>query len=389
MKHNYYLIIILLFSLASCSAIEKQRNTQVEKRTFQIRKAWVRQSTASTNLAFRKINRMSPVLFTNSNGQEFVIQANAIDGVVSYTRDNGKEVWRLSVPNGVESSATIIKDRLFFGGNDGQFYSVDANNGKVLWTFPTRIENLAEPLLDEGVLYFLTGNNSVYALDAASGKQLWLYVRQDPNILSIRGGSKPAIRNGTLYVGFSDGYVCALIAKNGAVKWEKQLNRNKKFKDIDVSPLVDGEFLYLHGYDDQVYSLRAATGDIVWKAEKGGYGNILSLGDKLYFASTNNEFVAIDKGTGKRIWAHSTSEGIATSASLYKGLVVFGESQGELKFLDSGTGRLIQSFNPGRGIMSPPTVDEKNNLVFFISNEANIYALKVGWDWPKAIPYLR
>jgi outer membrane protein assembly factor BamB len=278
---------------------------------------------------------------------------------------------------------------VFIGANDGQFYSIDADSGRILWTFPTRIENLSEPLLDNGILYFLTGNNSVYALEADSGKQLWLYTRQDPSILSVRGGSKPAIRNGTLYIGFSDGYLVALLASNGAVKWEKFLNKNKKFRDIDSNPVLDGDFLYALGFDDALYCLRAATGDLVWKSEKGGYGTPLLLGDRLYFASSNSEFVAVDKLTGKRIWAHKLKEGIATSASIYKGLIVFGESQGSLKFLDSGTGRLVGSFDPGKGILSPPAIDDKKNLVFFISNEANIYALEVGWNWPQGFPYLR
>jgi outer membrane protein assembly factor BamB len=384
-----FLLFLLCFQLMGCSLIEKWQTVNAERRTFQIRKSWVRQAPEKENLLFRKINRMTPLFYKDKSGHEFVLAGNAIDGVASYDKDSGKEQWRVKITNGAESTGTIINNRLFIGGNDGQFYSINADNGKIIWTFPTRIENLSEPLLSNGVLYFQTGNNSVYALEADSGKQLWLYTRQDPSILSVRGGSKPAIKNGTLYIGFSDGYLVALLASNGAVKWEKFLNKNKKFRDIDSNPVLDGDFLYALGFDDSLYCLRSGTGDLVWKSEKGGYGTPLLVGDRVYFASSNSEFVAVDKLTGKRIWAHQLKEGIATSASLYKGLIVFGESQGSLKFLDSGTGRLVGSFDPGKGILSPPAIDDKKNLVFFISNEANIYALEVGWNWPQGFPYLR
>jgi outer membrane protein assembly factor BamB len=82
-------------------------------------------------------------------------------------------------------------------------------------------------------------------------------------------------------------------------------------------------------------------------------------------------------------------EGIATGASMLKGLVVFGESQGALQILDAASGKQISSFSPGRGILSPPTVDEKTGMVYFISNEANLYALRVGWSNKAQIPYLR
>jgi len=383
MKQALFFLLSLVF-LSSCSTLESWQSRTGENRVFEARNLWVKRTTAFENLGFRKISRMKPILYKN-----WVIEANGLDGIAAYNAQTGAEKWRLPILNGAEPSATLINDRIFIGASDGQFYCIHAETGNVLWSFPTRIENLSEPLLHEGTLYFLTGSNSVYALDAATGKQLWLYTRQDPASLSIRGGSKPAIRNGTIYVGFSDGAVVALLAANGAVKWEKQLSKNKKFRDLDSDPVIDGDFLYLLGYDDQTYCLRAATGDLVWKADLDGYGSILMAADRLLFATSNGQFVALNKETGAKIWSYTLKSGIATSASLYKGTVVFGESQGSLRILESGTGKEMASYNPGKGILSPPSVDEKNGVAYFISNEANLYAIKIGWVRAPAIPYLR
>lgn len=366
-----------------CSYLEKVQEGSGERRVFHVRKAWVKQTTASDNLSYRKINRAKPLWVG-----DLIVAANPIDGVVAYNKNTGHIAWRVNVPNGVETTGVAINDRLFFGANDGSFYSVNAKNGQILWTFPTRIENLSEPLLVEGIVYFLTGNNSLYALDAVSGKQLWMYSRSDTSSFSIRGGSKPAFRNGTIYVGFSDGHVVALMAKTGAVKWEKQLNKNKKFRDLDSSPLIEGDYLYISGFDEGTYCLRAATGDQVWRSEYGGYGNILLVNDKLYFAGTNNEVVALDKVTGQKYWTYKLKDGIATSPTLYKGLIVVGESQGALLFIDANTGKIISFFEPGRGIFSQSLADEKNSLVYFMSNESVLYSLEAKWDYPKHIPYL-
>jgi len=393
---RFFLFIVSSFIFVGCSQVEKVKTNfenwqtkMAERKTFQIRKAWVKQAPQKTNLQFRKINRMSPLLYVDAKNGEMLIVANALDGISAYTRYQGHEVWRTNIPNGVEGNASLIKNRLFFGASDGNFYSLDASTGQIIWTFPTRIENISEPLLEDGVVYFLTGSNSFYALDAATGKQLWLYTRQDPNPLSVRGGSKPTYHNGTLYLGFSDGYFVSLIAKSGQLKWEKQLNRNKKFRDLDSNPIIDGDYVYTGGFDDKVYCLRAATGDIVWSTESGTYGGFLTVKDKLIVATTQSELLALDKTTGKTLWSYQLKEGISTSASLYRGLVVVGESQGSVQFLDSGTGKRVGSFDPGKGILSPVTVDEKNNHVFFVSGEANIYALEIGFKYPPAIPYLR
>jgi outer membrane protein assembly factor BamB len=377
---KFTLPAFLLLLLTACA----QGPARPVQRRFMTQEVFVKRTTSTDNLGFRKINRMKPILY-----KEMVIQANGLDGIAAYNNLTGQEKWRLPVVNGAEPSAALIKDRLFIGASDGQFYSINADTGQIVWTFPTKIETLAEPLLHEGVIYILTGNNSLFALDASNGKQLWLYTRQDTSSLSIRGGSKPALRNGTLYVGFSDGAVVALLANNGAVKWEKQLSRNKKFRDLDSNPLLEDDFMYLTGYDDNVYCLRAATGETVWTAPYGGYGSILLQGDRIYLAASNGEFMALQKETGQKVWSYPLKEGIATGASLLKGLIVFGESQGALQILDSANGKQIASFAPGRGILSPPTVNEATSMIYFISNEANLYGIRVGWSNKTSIPYLR
>lgn len=377
-------VLTLSLLLSGCTQFEKWQSQYNTRRVFDSKEVWVKQTTDKDNLGFRKINRMKPLLFKNS-----VIQANGIDGIGAYKKENGQLIWKLNIENGAEPSATLINDRLFIGASDGQFYAIDANTGKVLWTFPTRIETLSEPLLHEGVLYIMTGNNTLYALDASNGKQLWLYSRQDSSSLSIRGGSKPAFKQGTVYAGFSDGAVVALLASNGSVKWEKQLSKNKKFRDLDSDPLIENEFLYILGYDDQFYCLRAATGELVWKFDKGGYGSITASADRLYFAASTGEMISLEKETGKMIWTYVVKNGMPTSAALYKGLLIFGESQGSLRILDAKNGKEMSFFNPGKGILSPPSVDESTNNAYFISNEANLYSIHFGWGYPKAIPYLQ
>lgn len=371
--------ILCLGIVVGCSSFEQKL-----RRNFVLQEVFVRQTIAEENLGFRKISRMKPLVYKDT-----VIQANGLDGIGAYGALSGSPKWKLAIVNGAEASAAIINDRLFIGASDGQVYAINAETGEVLWTFVTKVETLSEPLIHDGVLYVLNGNNTLYALDAASGKQMWLYARQDTAPISVRGGSKPAFRNGTIYVGFSDGYVVALLAQNGALKWEKLISKNKKFKDIDTNPALEGDFLYISGYDDQVFCLRAATGETVWQAPYGGYGSLLIASDRLYVAATLGEMVALNKETGQKIWSYPVKKGIPTGASILKGALLFGESQGDLVVLDATSGKKLSSFTPGRGIFSTPTVDERTSMVYFISNEANLYGIRIGWSNKATIPYLR
>lgn len=368
----------LLLTLAGCTTVdrtlEQWSSKNNSKREYEVKTAWVRQTTVKDNLGFRKINRMTPLLVG-----DLVIQGNGLDGIVAYEKETGREKWRLPIANGVEPSAASIRDRLFVGASDGNFYSIESSTGQIQWSFPTKAENLSTPLLEEGIVYFLAGNNVFYALDAATGRQVWLYSRQDTSQFSIRGGSQAALKDGNLYVGFSDGSLVALNAKTGAVLWELQLNRNKRFRDIDATPVIDGNQIYIAGYDDKLYSVSLDKGEVQWRIDGGGYSAVTMAGDKIFYPTTNGEVWALKKANGDKVWSYKLKEGIATQVKTYKGSLVFGESQGKLRFLDPNSGAELGAMEPGRGILSTPQVDEKNGRVYFISGEANLFAIDAGW----------
>lgn len=370
-------VCTIVLPFFSCSSLEPYFGENKKHREFTVRKLWVRQGTQKENPGFRKINRMTPWIL----GKD-LLQANAIDGLVSYDLESGQEKWRLKVDNGIEGGGALIKETLFVGGLNGQFYSVNAKTGTINWTFPMKSEFLSEPLLVEGVVYVLSGSNVLYALDGATGKQLWMYSRQDTSSLSIRGGSKPAYNKGNIFVGFSDGAMVSFNSKSGAVNWELQLNKGKRFRDIDASPVVDDDLIYISSYDDKLYCIHSDRGEVQWKIEGGGFSAVTILGDKLFFPTTNGEILALKKTSGEKVWTFKTNHGIASQIKTLKGFLVFGESQGSLVFLNPENGTVKKEFEPGRGILSSPLVDEKSSRVYFISGEANVYALEAKWDWP-------
>lgn len=373
-------LIVSVFLFLGCSSLDKMNQTSSEKRVFSIEKRWVRPTLTRENLTFRKTNRMTPLI-----AGELLIQGNALDSISAFNRASGSRVWTVKVKGGVEGGATTAGDHLFFGGNDGSFYATSLSKGTILWTFPTRSESLSAPLIHNGVVYFLAGNNVVYALSAETGKQVWLYSRQDSQNLSIRGGSRPSISESgkTLFVGFSDGSIVSLDVATGGLKWEKQLSQNKRFRDIDSSPVRDAEVLYVPGFDDALYAVRSTNGDILWKYEKGGYGDLIFHLDRIYYSTTNNEVVCLEKATGKELWTYKLKKGLGTQPVFTRGLVVVGEAQGNVIFLDATSGRRIGEFEPGRGVISALSADDKLSEVYFISNEANLYALRAVWKSDK------
>lgn len=371
-----YLAGLLILAICGCSSMQSKPNKLV------IERKWARSTLEKEYLGGRRIHRFAPVLT-----EKLIIAGNSIDGVVAYDRVHGNLRWRLDIKDGVEGGAYLADDILYFGAGDGQLYAVQSDSGRVLWTYPLKAEGIARPLVFGGVLYVLGGNNVAHALNAKSGKLLWLYNRREAGTLSVRGGSQPALHGELVLLGFSDGNLVGLNKSSGALVWETNINRNKRFRDVDATPVIDGDNVYVSSYDGALYALSANDGKILWSLDDGGYDEVLREGNTLYYSSSSGKTMAIDKVSGKVLWSRDNPLGIASAPALFKGVLMVGEMDGALRFLDPRSGDLLGDFAPGRGVTSRVTIDPHTSEVYFMSTDANLYALQVNWkrfakDWP-------
>jgi outer membrane protein assembly factor BamB len=362
--------ILVFFTLLSlgCQHIHAPRETNQNVFSAQ----WI-QSTEPDDYYFQPpLHRMRPLVYNDS-----VIEGNGLDNITAYDAQTGRKIWRLNVSGGVEGGAALDGNTIYFGGNDGNFYAVNADNGNVKWKIAVNTEILAAPLVTNDKIYFIGGNNIVQAMKKSDGTKLWAYHRQQTSYFSVRAAATPLLQGGNIYVGSADGFFVALSASSGTLIWERQLNTNKKFKDVDSTPILDKDRLYVSSFDGSLYCLELASGKVVWKYDEGGYTPPLVVDESLYYATTTRKLVALDKRTGKEIWKLDNLKGIPTGPGLMFGKIFFGESGGDLKLVNTKDGKLTSSFRPGRGLIATPTFNEKNKLLYFMSSGGNLVALRL------------
>ena len=73
------------------------------------------------------------------------------------------------------------------------------------------------------------------------------------------------------------------------------------------------------------------------------------------------------------------SRGIPTQPILYKGLLLFGESEGAFTVADANSGAILGRFFPGDGLVSRPSIQDSSGEAYFISNGANLFAMKIAY----------
>lgn len=359
----------------SCSSLPFISENSIEVREIHIERLWVRSTLEDSYMKARFIHRTSPLFFKN-----LIIQGNSIDSVTAYDQKTKRQKWRLKLEGGIESNIYQNGEHLYFGANNGYFYSVHANTGQIRWKFLLNSEGLGAPLIHKGVVYFVTGKDILYALKEKNGEKIWIY-KDDQifSILSIRGVSRPAIHGNKIYVGFKSGNVLALNKKSGHLVWKTNLSSGKEFNDIDSEPVIDGSRIYISSHSGSLHALNLNTGREIWQVSQGGISSVTLQKNRIYYSTSDSQILSLDKKSGKILWSLKVKRGIATQPVLYKNLLIYGESEGFLQFVDALSGKKLKEFEFGQGVMSRPQIDPQKGVIYFLSHSANLFAIKLFW----------
>src|SRR5690606_22161761 len=122
--------------------------------------------------------------------------------------------------------------------------------------------------------------------------------------------SSPALSNGVVFIGSRDGYLYALNANNGSLKWKYSTNG---ISMEHSSPVVDNGMVYVGGWYDvndvskagSLLALDELTGELKWESLKGvGIGGrLLVLNGLLYVSADDGYFHTFNALTGEELWS--------------------------------------------------------------------------------------
>ena len=99
------------------------------------------------------------------------------------------------------------------------------------------------PLVHAGIMYVANPMNVIQALDATNGDLIWEYRRKLPNDLTQFVGNVGRVRTfalfeDMLYLSAADGFVVALDARTGALRWETVAHDYKTGAQHTTGPMV-------------------------------------------------------------------------------------------------------------------------------------------------------
>jgi outer membrane protein assembly factor BamB len=311
-------------------------------------------------------------------GDRLVIGSRA-GNLVALALDDGRILWSTPVSGGVDSEARYDarKGLVYLGTDDGTVFAVDPANGKTRWSWKGKGAIERRPELGGDAVYVASSADRVVALEPETGRVLWQYERETPEGFTIHGHSGPRLHRGTVYSGFSDGFLVALNAGTGDVLWARSLAAaSEQYVDVDSTPAILGEdTLLASSYSGGLYALASGTGDVRWRLGIEGAGTPQVIEGRLYFAAPREGLAALTP-RGDVLWRQGLAEAGDVTPPLGIGpFLVFSGSRSGLFVVERASGRLLELFNPGRGMCAAAALGPDGHTLYALANSGTVYAV--------------
>lgn len=291
-----------------------------------------------------------------SDGESIALYVAAFDGVTF--------AGRYPVPTPLNPYPAVQ----FRGdaSNSGASSGTAPNSLRVLWDHDTGVSEIGStPSVAYGKV-FVNTRNALFALNESNGQEVWR------NSL-VRGMSTPAVFNGGLIVGGSDGRVHWVNATDGSERWNVSFLATTGFSGITSSPKVVSDHVYIGTFNEsggagEVVSLWASNGTIAWRHATGSvhfsspgiangtvYLGIMGTYNRTTGITFDPPFgiLALSATNGSGRWFFPTNDSVAASPLVERNSVIAPSKDGHVYSVDATTGMELWRANVGAGISSP------------------------------------
>ena len=234
-----------------------------------------------------------------------------------------------------------------------------------LWRYETGNRVSSSPSVVEGVVYAGSYDGYLYAVDAASGELRWRYETAEDGV-----SSSPTVVDGVVYIGSRDKFLYAVDAASGELRW-----RYGTGAWVNSTPAIADGIVYAGSYDHSLHAVDAASGELRWRYETGDEveSSPAVAGGTVYIGSRDTFLYAVDADSGELRWRYATGDWVRSSPVVVEGVVYVGSDDGYVYAIDAASGELRWRYETGGEVYSSPAVVE--GVVYVGSDDGYVYAI--------------
>lgn len=279
--------------------------------------------------------------------------------------------WEYDVTAGVGNGSPVVVDSIVFVGTlRGELYAISLATGKLIgWVgFGESIQG--SPVVDGNVAFVAISNSkeSLAAYDVFEGKARWKKKFGDVEV-------SPLLYDQKLYIGNTAGTFYCIARDDGSQNWKFELPSNTRLKGIRSSAAADSGTVIFGADDGCVYALNAESGALRWKYETGSpvTASPLIAGRTVYVGNRGGIIHAIDRASGVLRWRSDAGAPVTANAVPAGPLIVLGTTAGTAFGLQMEDGKRVWTTELGGPVIAGGAL--AGNVVYMGTLKKEVFAL--------------
>lgn len=277
-----------------------------------------------------------------------VLVAASRGGIVSAMKE-GRPLWSADLKDAITSGVATSKTGkvAVIGTRSGKVVALDIATGASLWEVSLPTSSQTPALISDDRVLLSANNGIIYGLDLRTGRVVWQFGTQQADI-SVRGAAKPLHLDGqTALFGMADGRIHAINPATGSPLWARRVglptggSAVERMSDVDGTPLVVGQYLYVTSFSGQLVGFDMSTGRAMFAAKIASTKSPTILGDALITTGVNGDVKAFNRLTGEELWLNEELKNRKLTNPIAVGNhVAVGDYEGVIHLLDA-TGNIV------------------------------------------------
>ena len=303
--------------------------------------------------------------------------------LASINAENGHKNWELKTEQPFSGGPGMDEAQLYMGTIDGRVVAFDRQNGNELWNAQVSSEVLVPPASSDGIVVVRCIDGRVFGLDVDNGARVWIYDHSVP-LLTMRGNANLLVRGGLVYVGYDDGSIVTLRLDDGSLVWTQSIvspegrTELERLADIGQQMVIVASDLIVSSYKNRVASLAADSGRLLWFTDISSAQGLPVDRTKLAISESTGDLWLLDRRNGSTLWKQDQllNRGL-TRPAFYGNLVVVGDREGYLHWIDSDSGNFVARVRAGKkGFATAPLAVGTN--LFVLTTKGQLVAYRAG-----------
>ena len=267
-------------------------------------------------------------------------------------------------------SASAVDNLLFVGTLKGEVHVIDIQTGHGMGVNDFGSAVAGTPIPDGALMYVALAHRekSLVAFNVTNGATPWGAKLGDIETSPLLDGDR-------LFVTTANGKIVCLGKKEGMPVWEYAVPPHPRPVLIHSSPASDGNVVVFGCDDGSIVAVGSDDGQPRWRAKTGQ--SIMaspSIRDSVvYVGSLDSTFYAFHAKDGKLLWKRRLGTKIFASQAVGQDRVYVGTVGGILYALNRETGAIDWTFTTNSVISAAPLLS--GNILYAGCLDKNLYAL--------------